>query len=458
VSRGTAVPAAVLAVVLAAGRGLAQPPAAPARVDAPQPPAETGMRLTLAEAVERAQAHSARLAQLRALETASAEGLRGARAARLPRAELRASYTRSSDVPELTLVTPGGEVRTIFPNIPNSYRSRLGVSLPLYAGGQIAGGIEAAREAGGAAAQDLEAARRDLVLETTDAYWSLVTALESERVLREAVAAFEAHLRDARNRLEVGMAARSELLAVQVEKERALLSRLRAAHSAEIVQANLGRLLGLDAGARVLPVEPVLAPEASPPAGEPAALVERALGARPEVAALRARIAAADANARVARGALLPQLSLSGGYEYERPNTRILPLSDRWQDTWSVGVSVAWNAFDGGRAGAAAAQARAQAAAARSQLEELTRQLRLEVTSRALEVETARAGLVVAERALEAAQASLEVSRDRYREGLIPSSELLDAETALMRAGLERTSAASEARVALARLDRAAAR
>jgi outer membrane protein TolC len=78
--------------------------------------------------------------------------------------------------------------------------------------------------------------------------------------------------------------------------------------------------------------------------------------------------------------------------------------------------------------------------------------------SRGLELETARAALVVAERGLEAAQANLEVSRDRYREGLIPSSELLDAETALMRAGLDRTSAATDVRLAFARLDRATAR
>ncbi len=50
------------------------------------------------------------------------------------------------------------------------------------------------------------------------------------------------------------------------------------------------------------------------------------------------------------------------------------------------------------------------------------------------------------------------MARDRYREGVIPSSELLDAETALLRAGLDQTSAATQVRIALASLDRAVGR
>jgi outer membrane protein TolC len=51
-------------------------------------------------------------------------------------------------------------------------------------------------------------------------------------VLEESLAAYEAHLADARNRQAVGLAARNEVLAVQVEKDRAELARLRAANAA----------------------------------------------------------------------------------------------------------------------------------------------------------------------------------------------------------------------------------
>ncbi|HSN89282.1 MAG TPA: TolC family protein, partial [Thermoanaerobaculia bacterium] len=61
-------------------------------------------------------------------------------------------------------------------------------------------------------------------------------------------------------------------------------------------------------------------------------------------------------------------------------------------------------------------------------------------------------------RNLEAARENLRVAQDRYREGVIPSSDLLDAETLLLRAGLDQTDAATRIRVALANLDRAVGR
>jgi outer membrane protein TolC len=119
---------------------------------------------------------------------------------------------------------------------------------------------------------------------------------------------------------------------------------------------------------------------------------------------------------------------------------------------------MAFTAFNKDRSAAAAAQARAQADAVRAQLADAERRVRLEVTQRALELATASAAVQVAGRALEAAQENARVAGDRYREGVSSSSDLLDAETVLLRAGLERTSAATGLRVALANLERATGR
>ncbi len=231
-------------------------------------PAEAGaetVRLSLAETVERARASSPRLAQLAALQTAADAGLLGARAGRLPVLDLAASYTRNSNVPELTIALPGTEPRTIFPNIPDNYRTRAGLTLPVYTGGRVQGEIRAADHNRDAAGRDLEAGVKDLVLEASSAYWQLVTARESARVLAEAVAAFEAHLKQTKDRQELGMAARNEVLLVQVERDRAELSRLAADGAAQVANANLVRLADLPPGSQVEPVEPL----ASPPEPRP---------------------------------------------------------------------------------------------------------------------------------------------------------------------------------------------
>jgi outer membrane protein len=476
--------------------GSVPPPRLPAADTMTPPAAAAGppaavLPLTLAEAIERARAASPHLGELRSLAAAAGAGLAGARAQRLPQVDLSAGYTRQSDVPELRLALPGLGERTLFPNIPDNYRTHAGLALPLYTGGRIASTVAAGTEQLAAAHQDVEQGQADLALETAAAYWSLVTARAGERVLADSLADYEAHLKAARDRRDVGMAASNEVLAVEVQRDQAELAHLQAASGAAVANANLLRLLDLAPEVQIEPTEPLAEPaapavapagahaastgaaagpsaaSATAPAGassgapapsgdEPlAALVAAAEAARPEIAALRSRIAANRASAGAARAGLRPQASLSAGYDYANPNPRILPLAPVWRSSWSAGAIVSLSLFDGGRTAAASAQLEAQADALAHRLEDVERRIRLEVTQRFLELAAARQAAAVAVRSIDSARENVRVARDRYHEEVIPSSELLDAETALLRSGLDRANALAQVRLALANLARA---
>jgi outer membrane protein len=450
------------------------------------------LRLSLGEALSRARAASAHLAELRSLAAAAGAGLTAARAERLPQLDASAGYTRLSDVPELRLTLPGIGSETVFPNIPDTYRTHLGVALPLYTGGRVANNVTANAQQLAAAAQDVAQGRADLMQETATAYWNFVTARDSERVLAESLADYDVHLKETRDRRDVGMAASNELLAVQVQRQQAELARLQAASAAAVANANLLRLLDLPPDTGIEPSEPLAEPGAGPAAAAPPAqpppppppspqppqpagtgpaapapltaaeppetLAAAAFAARPEIVALRSRIAAGRASAEAVRAALRPQANLSAGYDYANPNTRILPLEARWKGSWSIGALISLSLFDGGRTTAAAAQIDAQADALGHRLEDFERRVRLEVTQRLLELGTARQAVAVADNNLDSARENVRVARDRYHEGVIPSSELLDAETALLRAALDRTNSLTQVRLALANLERAVGR
>ena len=113
---------------------------------------------------------------------------------------------------------------------------------------------------------------------------------------------------------------------------------------------------------------------------------------------------------------------------------------------------------DGGRTAAAVDIAQAEVRAAQQRLVALERQIRLDVTRSALDLETALASCALTARSLAAARENVRVSKDRYQEGLLASSELLDAESALLRAGLARTNVLIQVRIASAELDRASGR
>jgi outer membrane protein TolC len=413
--------------------------------------------LTLDQTLERALASAPVVDERRSERIAAAAALREARAERLPRLDFDAAYTRFSDIRVFSVPGRDGTPQVLFPNLPNRGQMHLGLGAPLYAGGRLARSIDAAALQNAAAAQEVRAAQADVLYETTASYWSLATAIESEAVLREALASFEAHLGDAKNRHEQGLAARNEVLAVQVERDRAELRRLEAEHAAARAQAELGWRLELPPGQHIDPVEPLEAPLEGRVLETPALehLLTTALESRPERAAIQARVAAADALIGVQRAARLPQVNANAGFLYANPNFNILPPQPEWEDTWSVSVQLHWNVLDGGRASAAVARAQAQAASARHRLDALDREVQLQVTRSHLELRTARATLPVAERNVEAALENRRVARERYQAGVLPSSERLDAEIALLQAGLELTVSRARVRMALATLERA---
>jgi outer membrane protein TolC len=415
-------------------------------------------RLTLDDAIARARANSPRLESFRALTRAASENVRGAQAGKRPDLDIQAAYSRNSNVPELILSSPGAPPRVIFPNLPSQWRTHVGASLPLYTGGRVQNQVGAAREAEGASIADRAAAENDLVAETHIAYVNVLFARETARVLREAIASYEAHLKDSRARQDVGLAASHEVLAVTVERERAELGRVLADNASAMAAANLLRLVGLPPDTEVeVELDPApLGLVASPVALEDQ--VKRASAGRPELDALRARIRSLEATSRVAQSSSRPQAGLQAGFDYSNPNPRILPLAGEWKDSWSVGLNVSWKILDGGRSSASAAQSQAQADALRAQLRDLESRIRLDVTTRRLELESALAGKAVALRGIEAAKDAVRVAKDRYREGVLSSSELLDAETRLLRAELEATQTEAQIQIALANLTRAVGR
>ncbi|HEV8121059.1 MAG TPA: TolC family protein, partial [Candidatus Polarisedimenticolia bacterium] len=166
---------------------------------APAPPEPPVVRLTVAEAVERAQQNSPALARLRALEDAATAAEKGTHAERRPDLNLLAAYSYRSHVPEFTAPAPGGGTQVIFPDIVNTYRTRLDLRFPLY-DGRLNRDTEAAEHDRLAASHDVTSGNGDTVLETRAAYWNLVAAREQERVLREAIASFDAHLKETRDR------------------------------------------------------------------------------------------------------------------------------------------------------------------------------------------------------------------------------------------------------------------
>ncbi|HEX7485329.1 MAG TPA: TolC family protein [Vicinamibacterales bacterium] len=418
--------------------------------------AQTPSRLTLDEAISRGLAASHRLSELTARQQGAAAAVQGRHAAGMPQVSAQAGYTRTNHVDEFAIQTPGAAPRVIYPDLPDNYRTRLDFQWPIYTFGRIDALERAARAEADATGLDLAAAKTDLKLEITRAFWAVVTANEAVRVVDESLTRMGASLEDMRNRLKVGLVPPNDVLSVEAQRSRQQMLLVQAINNREQTLADLRRLTG------AAPDSPIDVEAVLEAAGEPVqpaeGLVAAARAARPERKALETRAQGAGERREAALANKRPVISVGAGVDFARPNPRIFPRAAAWNESWDASVNFTWTFWDFGRVQADVAEARANERAVRERLAEFDTVLDVEVRQRRLDLESARAAVSAATDSVRAATEARRVVGDRFASGVATSTEVLDSQVALLQAGLDRTQALASVRLAEARLERALGR
>jgi outer membrane protein TolC len=413
--------------------------------------------LTLEEAIAQGLANSRRLAEIEARAEAADFAIAGRQAAGRPLVALQGGYTRTNHVDEFAIAFPGRPSQVVYPDIPDNYRSRIDLQWPIYTGGRTGALERAARAERGAIGRDLDAARADLRLEITRAFWAVATARETEAVLQRSLEVVLVHVKDARARLDSGLIPPNDVSSAEAQASHQRLLALEAAAQRAIAEADLRRLTGNDAATAT----PAVDNRPPPPAAATAAtadVIAAALKARPERQALEQRVASADSRAAAVAASARPQIALGGGYDYARPNPRIFPRRGEWQTSWDTTINVSWTLWDGGRRAAEHGEALATAASLKTRVDDFDRQVTFEVRARALDLDASTAAVTAADDEIRAAAEAERVVNERYKAGVTTGTDVLDAQVARLQAELDRTRALANVRLAEARLERALGR
>ncbi len=427
---------------------------------APAPGQQDPPILTLERAVEIALNGNREIRAAQARLGAAEAGLDEARSFRLPRLTLDGAVQRT-DHPVLVfsnLLSQSSFGAENFalealnePDALNNWQARLKLSQPLWTGGRIRGGIDAAVLARDAAASEREAARQQVVHQVIESYTAAVLARGELEVTRESLETARAHVALVGDLHRAGLVVASDLLQAEVRESEVRELTIRAESAAAVSLAALNLALGRDLDTPVrLPAE--LARDdgdaEAGDGGELARLVARAWRRRPDLDAARDHQAASERQTRIARAARRPRVGLDASVE---ANAEDFFGADG--DHWAVTVGLSYNLFDGGAARARVTRAAYRATEAAEQAELLAQAISLEVRRAAFELRAARQRLTQAEKGVDLAERSLEIVADRYREGLTLLTELLDAETALTRSRLRRIAATRDLLLARATLD-----
>ena len=427
--------------------------------------AQPVLRLTLDEAVSRAFEASHRLGEARARQEGAEATVQIRQAAARPTATATAGYTRTNHVDEFGFPSPDGtRVNILYPDVPDNFITRVGAQWPIYTAGRLDALERAAAAEAGAAGADIDTTRADLRFEVTRAYWAVATSREAVRVLEESVARADAQVRDARQRLDVGLVPPSDVLTFEAQRSSEELQLIEAANLLESTLVDLRRLIGADPNAAIELADRLDAAIGAVPASagqneaEVAALIAEARNQRPEVRALSFRFESAQAREEAAATGRKPTIALAGGYDFAKPNPKIFPREDIWQTSWDIGFNVSWTFFDSGRTRAEVAEAAAAARAVDERQKELDTVVSADVRQRVLDLRSSQAAVRAADAGVRAATEARRVLGERFAVGVATTTDVLVAQEQLITAELARTRAVASVRLAEARLQRALGR
>jgi outer membrane protein TolC len=418
---------------------------------APAVAQEASLRLTLEEAIARAEQNSLRVAELQARVEVAAAVEAGREAARRPALAFLGGYTRTSHVDEYTL--PLQPFNPLYPDVPDNYRTRADLQWPIYTSGRQEALGRAAGAERDAAGFDVSAARLDARLEAARAFWALVTATQTETVVQRALDTLDAHLRDLRSRLDQGLIPPNDVLTAEAQRSHQQVLAIEARNLRQVARADLRRVIGDDSGRDV---EAAGVTDAARLAAT--GTLEAARSQRPERRALTSRIEGAREREAAAAAGAKPQISITGGYDYARPNPHIFPRADDWNYSWDASVNVSWSLWDGGRRRAEQAEAAANTRVLMARSADFDRQLAFEVEQRRLDLDSSIAAIAATQDGVRAAQEAQRVVGERFAAGVATNTDVLDAQTDLLQAELDRTRAIASAHLAMARLERAVGR
>ena len=403
---------------------------------------------TLDEAWAQALHQDHGLAAVRSQAEAADLDAAAARAQRWPTLAVGGSYTRLDEAPAFDFSFTGLPVNPppIFSNNDFVMGSAM-VTVPLFTSGRISSTIAAAQARSlGAGAQAVGAAS-DLKLAVADAYVGVLRARKALAVAESNGASLAALASDVGNMFERELVPKNDLLAVQVALADAQQTRLRAANALQIALAGYNRHLGEPMERPVELSESLPEPKDLPV--EIDALIDQALQQRTELAALDEQAQAYGAMAKAERSRVLPQLALTGGYNYLENQF----LDD--QEFLSAGVGVQWALFDGGQSRKRAASLDRNRRATEERRRDAESLIALQVRQAWLDVEESRQRMKVSASAVEQAAENLRIAREQYGAGLGTQTQLLQAETLRVQALTNRDNATLDASLARLRLARA---
>lgn len=326
---------------------------------------------------------------------------------------------------------------------------------PIYMGGKIRAYNKITQYAEEAAGTLYDKELQDIIVDVDEAYWNLV-ALYSKKKLAEGYKALVDKLEgDVEKLVKEGMATKADLLSVKVKVNEAGVTLIQVNNGIELSRMNLCRICGLDMN------EPVEVEDAIDEKNQNANimgqvdmfssksdnLVQQAESNRKELQALGLQNRIYDEKIKLARAEYLPKVALMGGYLASNPSV-FNSFERKMKGMWNVGITLNVPILTWGDRSYKVKSAKAEALMHRYETEEVKEKIELQVNQCRQKLQESMERYQTTLRSVDEAEENLRYANLGMKEDVITLSNVMEAQTAWLKAKSEWVNAQVDVRLA----------
>ena len=324
---------------------------------------------------------------------------------------------------------------------------------PVFMGGAIVAMNKMADINEELAANSLEAKRQATLFNIDQAYWQVVSLRHKEKLAQSFVELVKKLDNDVQKMVEEGVATKSDRLNVSVKVNEAEMALMKVTDGLTLSKMLLCELCGLPINEQVN-----LADEESEniALSDVAALpdVELAKQNRPELKMLQNTVDLANQTTNLLKAGNLPKVLLTGGYTISNPNN-FNGFEKKFAGFWNVGVLVHVPIWNWGDVRYKVRASKGAATIANLELDEAREMIDLQVSQKAFLVNESNKKLAMAQSNIARAEENLRTANLGFKEGVIPSTTVIEAQTAWLQAQSQKIDAEIEVKLSQVELQKA---
>lgn len=372
----------------------------------------------------------------------------------LPSLKASAAYTRLSDVDEPKIQFPGApEPVALFPVYVNNYSARVSLSETVFSGFRLKYAMQSQKLLQEAAKLDAGKDKDEVVFNIISAYFNIYKLQKSIEIVNENLHSLDQRISEAGKMEQQGIMLHNDVLKLQLQKSNVELTRIDLQNNLSVATYNFNILIGSNEKSAVaVDSSAVKEPETLKPMDE---YVSDAMKNRNDLQALTARNSSVGNNFRIAKNSYYPQLAVAANYYDSRPNPRIIPPEDKFVSTWDAGLVLSWDLTNLYSNKHLVEDSRIQMQQSEENIHLLSDAIKMEVNQDYLSCMQSQQKIDVMQSSLAQAEENYRIINSRFTNALVLTSELVDADVALLQARINLVLTKADARVSYYRLMKA---